>query len=96
MLLFYQKSHINAIVERDVKFWEISDLILTKLSIDDRLKMSIEDRLKMCQRGIGMAALFLKIVKWMSYVRLHRRVLASIHLKDNVWMCDDITGPFID
>ena len=43
---------------------------------------------------IGMAVLL--IYTWMSYVRLHRRVLASIHLKGNVWMCDDITGPFID
>ena len=30
-----------------------------------------------------------------SYGRLHRRVRPSLHLRDNIWLCDEIATPFL-
>lgn len=42
---------------------------------------------------IGIAAMLLYAAT--SYLRLRRRVKASIHVRDNLWICDDIKTPFI-
>lgn len=41
----------------------------------------------------GLVAMILYAA--VSFVRLHRRVGASLHLKDRIWICDDIQTPFI-
>ena len=30
-----------------------------------------------------------------SYILVKRKVKASLHLRDNIWICDDIQMPFI-
>ena len=42
---------------------------------------------------IGLAAMLLYAL--VSYLRLRRRVSASIRLRENVYVCDDIASPFI-
>ena len=42
---------------------------------------------------IGLAAMLLYAL--VSYLRLRRRVRASIRLRENVYVCDDIASPFI-
>ena len=42
---------------------------------------------------IGLAAMLLYAL--VSYLRLRRRVSASIPLRENVYVCDDIASPFI-
>lgn len=42
---------------------------------------------------IGMTVMFTYI--FASYQRLKKKIRASIKLKDNIWVCDDITSPFI-
>lgn len=41
--------------------------------------------------GIGTMFFYAAI----SYIRLRNKVGASIHLRDNIWICDDIQTPFI-
>jgi len=41
----------------------------------------------------GMAVMLLYAV--ISYLRLHRRVKASLNVQDNIWICDDIKMPFM-
>ena len=41
----------------------------------------------------GIAAMLLYAA--ISYILLRRKVRASLHLRDNIWICDDIQSPFI-
>ena len=41
--------------------------------------------------GVVIMALYSIIV----YVRIRHKVVASIHIKDNIWICDNIESPFI-
>ncbi len=43
--------------------------------------------------GLGVVVL-LSAAK-VSYGRLRRRVRPSLHLRDNIWLCDEITAPFL-